>query len=102
MTMAADYLELSGVRVVASTALVDAGGGIAVGGTRVRAPYRLVAIGDPRTLATALGIPGGVEDTVAAQPGAKATVTSSPSLTVSAWQRLAAPRYARPAPSRSP
>jgi uncharacterized protein YlxW (UPF0749 family) len=98
----AEALQLSGVRVVASTALLDVSGGIAVDGKRVRAPYRLVAIGDPRTLASALGIPGGVQDTVAAQPGATATVTSSPSLTVSALRRLSTPRYARPAPTRSP
>jgi uncharacterized protein YlxW (UPF0749 family) len=98
----AEALQLSGVRVVASTALVDVGGGIAVDGKRLRAPYRLVAIGDPRTLASALGIPGGVQDTVAAQAGAKATVTSSPSLTVTALRPLTTPRYARPAPTRSP
>ena len=98
----AEAMQLSGVRVVASTALVDASGGIAVDGTRIRAPYRLVAIGDPRTLSSALGIPGGVEDTVAAQAGAKATVTSSPSLVVSALRPLSTPRYARPAPTRSP
>lgn len=98
----AEAMQLSGVRIVASTALVDVSGGIAVDGTRVRAPYRLVAIGDPRTLTSALGIPGGVEDTVAAQAGAKAIVTSSPSLVVSALRPLSAPRYARPAPTRSP
>jgi uncharacterized protein YlxW (UPF0749 family) len=98
----AEAMQLSGVRIVASTALGDAPGGIVVGGARIRPPYRLVAIGDPRTLASALGIPGGVQDTVAAQAGAKATVTTSPSLTVSALQPLAAPRYARPAPTRSP
>ena len=98
----AEAMQLSGVRIVASTALGDAAGAILVDGTRVRAPYRLVAIGDPRTLTSALGIPGGVEDTVAAQAGAKATVTSSPSLAVSALRRLTTPRYARPAPTRSP
>lgn len=98
----AEALQLSGVRIVASTALVDVAGSIAVDGTRIRAPYRLVAIGDPRALSSALGIPGGVEDTVAAQAGAKATVVSSPSLTVSALRALPTPRYARPAPTRSP
>ena len=98
----AEAMQLSGVRVVASTAVGDAPGGISVDGIRVRPPYRLVAIGDPRTLASALGIPGGVEDTVAAQAGARAIVTTSPNVTVAALRRLVAPRYARPAAPRSP
>lgn len=98
----AEAIQLSGVRVVASTAVVDVPGGLTVDGTTVHAPYRLVAIGDPRTLAGALSIPGGVADTVAAQRGAHAQVTTSPSVTVSALRRLSTPRYARPAPSPSP
>jgi uncharacterized protein YlxW (UPF0749 family) len=98
----AEALQLSGVRVVASTALVDAAGGITVDGTHVRAPYRLVAVGDPRTLTSALGIPGGVLDTVGSQAGAHATVTTSPSLSVTALRPLTTPRYARPAASQSP
>jgi len=98
----AEALQLSGVRVIASTALVDTRGGIAVDGTRLQPPYRLVAIGDPRTLASALGIPGGVVDTVASQSGAHATVTTSPSVSVTALRALTTPRYARPAPSQSP
>jgi uncharacterized protein YlxW (UPF0749 family) len=95
----AEALQLSGVRVVASTAVVDdAGGGIDVGGRRITAPYRLAVIGDPRTLADALRIPGGVLATIAAQPGATGTVTTSPQLTLTALQVVHAPRYARPAP----
>src|SRR4051794_11546796 len=38
----AEAMQLSGVRVVASTAVLDApGGGLLVDGTRIRAPYRL-------------------------------------------------------------
>jgi len=98
----AEALQLSGVRVVASTALVDVGGAITVDGRRVVAPYRLVAIGDARTLAGALGIPGGVIDSVQALSGAHATVTSSPSVSVTALRPLSTPRYARPAASQSP
>ena len=98
----AEALQINGVRVVASTSLVDVAGGIKVDGTTVHAPYRLVAIGDPRTLASALGIPGGVLDTVASQSGAHGTVTTSPSLAVTALRPLTTPRYARPAPNQSP
>jgi len=93
----AEAMQLSGVRVVASTAVVDAsGGGLLVDGQRVSAPYRLVAIGDRRTLAGALGIAGGVLDTIDGQPGARATVIPSPAVTVAALRPLQRPRYARP------
>jgi uncharacterized protein YlxW (UPF0749 family) len=92
----AEAIQLSGVRVVASTALVDAQGGIAVGSRRVSSPYRFAVIGDPRTLAAALAIPGGVIDTVRRRPGAAATVVRSPRVSVTALQVLTAPRYARP------
>jgi len=94
----AEALQLSGVRIIASTPLTDvATGGIAVGHRHVHAPYRLAAIGDPSTLAGALAIPGGVLDTVDRRGGAHATVTRSPHLTITALQPLQRPRYARPA-----
>src|SRR3954452_14371110 len=98
----AEALQLSGVRVVASTSLVDVPGGVKVDGQTVRPPYRLVAIGESRTLSSALGFPGGVLDTVDSQSGAHAVVTTSPSLAVTALRALTTPRYARPAPSQSP
>ena len=99
----AEALQLSGgggpaVRLVASTALLDApGGGVLAGSTRLRPPYRLLAIGDPATLRAAMRIPGGVVDTVAASPGADATITVSNATSVAALQALPRPRYARPA-----
>jgi uncharacterized protein YlxW (UPF0749 family) len=99
----AEALQLSGVRVVASTALLDdPAGGIDVDGTRIVAPYRLAAIGDPRTLSGALTIPGGVIDSVDGTAGATAAVTQSPVVTVTALRALGAPRYARPTPATSP
>ena len=97
----AEALQLSGVRIIASTAILDApGGGITVGGQRVSAPYRLAAIGGADTLAQALAIPGGVLDTVDGRANAHAVVTRSPHLTVTALQPLQRPRYARPAAPR--
>ena len=84
------------VRVVASTALVDGeDGGVVVDGTLLRAPYRFTVLGDPGTLASAMGIPGGVED-VAARAGGEALVTRSEELEVTALRVLEPPRYARP------
>lgn len=103
----AEALQIDGssgtsVRIVASSALLDvAGGGVAVDGTRLRPPYRLVAIGESDTLAAALRIPGGVVDTVAARDGAQASVAAVPTVTVATLHRLSPPRYAFPTPTAS-
>ena len=72
----AEAISFSGVRVSTSTAFTDvtsqADGsvvGIAVDGTPLRAPYQVLAIGDPKTLDTALNIPGGIAATVRATGG---------------------------------
>ncbi|MGF7239220.1 MAG: DUF881 domain-containing protein [Frankia sp.] len=73
----AEALQLGTVRVIASTAVVDAtGGGVTVDGRHVDPPYRILAIGDAHTLAQAMQIPGGVLDTVASRDGAVASVTT--------------------------
>lgn len=93
----AEAIQLSGIRVVASTALVDRPGGIEVGGRQISSPYRFAVIGDPRTLAAALAIPGGVVDTVDRRSGAHTTVVRSPRVSITALRVLVEPRYARPA-----
>jgi uncharacterized protein YlxW (UPF0749 family) len=102
----AEAMQIAGsggvVRIVTSTSVGDSGSRVTVDGVALTAPLRLVAIGDPRTLATALGIPGGVVDTVDAAAGAHAVVTSSPAVSVTALRALAAPRYASPAPAPTP
>lgn len=83
------------VRVVASTAFVDQQAGVKVDGVHLTAPYTFVVIGDPATLAGAMAIPGGVEDTVQQQQGTVVVVRSD-ALQVSALHALAPPHYARP------
>ncbi len=83
------------VRVVASTSFVDVQDGIEVDGVRLSSPYRFVVIGDPATLAGALAIPGGVEDSVR-QQGGSTDVTRTEDVKVTALHRLVSPRYARP------
>jgi uncharacterized protein YlxW (UPF0749 family) len=85
----------SAVRVVASTSLVDREGGVVVDGVSLAAPYRFVVVGDPTTLAGALAIPGGVEDTVR-QQGGTTDVRRQQRVTVTALHPLERPRYARP------
>lgn len=88
------------VRVVASTYLADApgrAGGAVVDGVELRPPYRLRVIGDARTLAAALDIPGGVLD-VLSQRAARGRVTQRSEVTISSLRPAPRPQYARPAP----
>ena len=84
-------------RVVAGTALVDVDDGVRVGETVLRPPFRFVVVGDASTLSAALGIPGGVVETVE-QRGASAEVRESETVLVDALRPLETPQYARPAP----
>jgi uncharacterized protein YlxW (UPF0749 family) len=87
------------VRVVASTHLldVDGGGAVQVDEKVIEAPYQFRVIGDSRTLAAALDIPGGVLD-VLRQRDARGQVTQRSEITISSLQPAPAPEYARPAP----
>lgn len=71
------------------------GGSVAVDGTTLVAPYRVVAIGDPKTLDTALNIPGGVAASVR-NAGGDLTVTERNRVTISATRALPVPKYAVP------
>ncbi|SDT01551.1 DUF881 domain-containing protein [Actinopolymorpha singaporensis] len=98
----AEAIEINDrVRVVASSYVLDGQGGIIVDGKLLPAPYTIDAIGDARTLATAMRIPGGVVDEVS-QKGGLASVLERQTIQVSSLHRVASPRYARPAPDKSP
>ena len=86
------------VRVVASTFFVAGDdGGVVVDGRLLLPPYRFRVIGDPATLVSALGIPGGVVDNVE-HFGGRALVERPNAVQVTALRRLEPPRYARPTP----
>jgi uncharacterized protein YlxW (UPF0749 family) len=92
----AEALQLGSVRVVASTSFLDARPGTLVaGGTTLAAPYTLLAIGDSRTMAAALRIPGGVVESLRGL-GGDATVSEQASVTVTALRPASTPQYARP------
>jgi uncharacterized protein YlxW (UPF0749 family) len=95
----AEAMQIGSVRVVAQTWLLDAaGGGITVDGTTLTSPYRVLAIGDPSTMAAALGIPGGVTESLR-NVGADVQVDQRDPVQVSAVRVPESPQYARPAPS---
>jgi uncharacterized protein YlxW (UPF0749 family) len=90
------------VRVIASTYITDSGDhdGIAVDGVALQSPYRVTVIGDSRTLAGALDIPGGVLD-VLRQNNAQGVVTQRTEIVISSLRPTPTPQYARPAPEKS-
>ncbi|HET7475957.1 MAG TPA: DUF881 domain-containing protein [Dermatophilaceae bacterium] len=94
----AESIQLGPARVVASSYVASAAGGLSVDGQRLQSPYRLVAIGASQTLASAMSIPGGIIETVR-QQGATISVTPSESLRIDALHTPKTPRYARPQPA---
>jgi uncharacterized protein YlxW (UPF0749 family) len=96
----AEAIQINGVRVVASSWFADggSGGGLVLDGTHLTAPYEIIAVGDSRTIAEALRIPGGVVDSVR-NVGGSVAVSENASVTVSALRALKPPQYASPAPS---
>lgn len=93
----AEAIQFGTVRVSTTTAFsdVDEPGAVSVDGTTLFAPYRVVAIGDPKTLDTALNIPGGVAAAVRTA-GGNLTVSERSKVTITATRRLPTPRYASP------
>lgn len=93
----AETMQVAGVRIGVSSALVGAAGEIRIDGIAVEAPYVIVAIGDSQTLATAMQIPGGVEDRVI-QAGGSIDIVTADQVVVDALRPLEEPEYAEPAP----
>ncbi|BCJ40148.1 hypothetical protein GCM10010168_30060 [Actinoplanes ianthinogenes] len=84
------------VRIVASSYFVDAaGGGIIADGERLTGPFRLLVIGPPGTMSTALQIPGGVVASVKSD-GGSVTMDSRSMVEVTAVRKASALQYARP------
>lgn len=70
----AEAIDVGGARVVASTFIGTQDDAVLVDGRRVQRPIQVKAIGDSKTLASAMTIPGGVVETVR-QKGGAAVVT---------------------------
>ena len=91
----AEAIQFGGVRVGVSTSFTAAPNGVQVDDTVEQAPYVVRAIGDPKTLDTALNIPGGVAATARAA-GGDAAVAEMPRVTITALRQLPNPKYASP------
>jgi uncharacterized protein YlxW (UPF0749 family) len=91
----AEAIQFGRVRVTTQTSFQGSGGSVQVDGTRLSAPYRVTAIGDPKTLDTALNIPGGVAATVRAA-GGQLGVQELQHVRVNATRAVTRPTYAQP------
>ncbi|MCW6007313.1 DUF881 domain-containing protein [Micromonospora sp. CPCC 205371] len=97
----AEAMQISGtsgdaVRIIASTYFLDADDGITVDGERLTGPYTIDVIGEPRTMETALKIPGGVVESVSNDNGT-VIVQERDVVEVSARAAPTNLQYARPA-----
>jgi uncharacterized protein YlxW (UPF0749 family) len=91
----AEAIQVGGVRIGLDSSFTAADGGIAVDGVALRPPYTILAIGDPPTLATAMGIPGGVADT-AKRAGGGARIEQQQKVVIRALHAVRPPRYGQP------
>ncbi len=98
----AEAVQINDVRVTASTSFADlAGRQIGIDGSPMTRPFVIIAIGEARTLAAAMEIPGGVGDS-ARRVGASVSVDQRERVEVTALRAVQSPRYARPAAQPSP
>ena len=91
----AEALQVGGVRIGLDSSFTATDRGIAVDGVPLSAPYTILAIGDPSTLATAMEIPGGVSDTVG-RAGGEARIGQRERVVIRALRPLREPQYSRP------
>jgi uncharacterized protein YlxW (UPF0749 family) len=92
----AESIQFGPVRVTTATSFVDAGDGVHVDGQALNAPYRVLAIGESKTLDTALNIPGGVAAT-ARNAGGDAQIVEEQQIDITARSTVPSPKYAAPA-----
>lgn len=86
-------IEVNGVRVINSTYFTDTSGGISVNNTKIRSPYKILALGDPETMSTALKIPGGMSENVTTS-GGNVIITQFSELEISSSVPLTTPEFA--------
>ncbi len=83
------------VRVGVDTWVVGSAGSLIIDGKTLSPPYSVLAIGDPPTLAAAMNIPGGAEDSVK-RVGARMSVQQSERVDVTTLRQPKAHQYAQP------
>jgi len=93
----AEVIQFGAVRLTTSSAFTDENAKVMLDGVALQAPYLVLAIGDPKTMDTALRIQGGVANTVGAA-GGQLSVDEKNSLSITAVRGVGQPKYATPVP----
>lgn len=96
----AEAIQITGsenapIRIGVNSWVSGSAGSVEVDGQPMTAPYGVIAIGDPPTLAAAMNIPGGVVDTVSRSNG-RLRIEQSQQVTVAALREIEPRQYAQP------
>ena len=98
----AEAIQVNDQRVTASTWFADGSGrSVRVDCVTLQLPYVVTAIGDGKTLAAAMEIPGGVSES-ARRVGGDTTILIRDRVEVTALRAVSSPRYALPEAQPSP
>ncbi|MGI8880677.1 MAG: DUF881 domain-containing protein [Jatrophihabitans sp.] len=91
----AEAIQFGPVRVTTSSAFVDTDTGVQLDGIAIKAPYKVLAIGPPQTMARALTITDGVSDTVK-EAGGTAGIDQQGKVDITVVRPLPNGKYATP------
>ena len=91
----AEVIQFGPVRISTSSAFTDNPDGVHLDQTAIGTPYSVLAIGDPKTLDTALNITGGVVNSVHAA-GGEVSVAEQDNLSITVTRAVQPPKYATP------
>ena len=91
----AEAIAFGTVRVSTDTAFTGAPGSVRVDGTTLRPPYTVLAIGEAKTLDTALNIPGGVAATLRTK-GGELSVSERAKVAITVTRPLSRTKYVKP------
>ena len=98
----AEAIAVNDQRLVATSSVRTAGPTVLINFVPTAPPYVIKAIGDPKTLAAAMNLPGGVASQIKMYDPAMFSVKESGMLTLPAYSGRSEPRYAKPVASISP
>ncbi|MGI4789081.1 MAG: DUF881 domain-containing protein [Janthinobacterium lividum] len=97
----AEAVSVNDQRLVAVTPIRCAGPTIFVNNTAQTPPYLIKAIGEPKTLETALNISGGIASQIKQFDKAMFNVVPAKHISISAYSGVIQPKYALPVPAPS-
>lgn len=91
----AEVMALDTVRIVTRTYVSDTSSGLECDGVQLKAPYTILAIGDPQNLQNAVNIAGGVGSSLKVKYGATVSVTASDDIRIDQIRKSTDNNYAR-------